>query len=170
MSNSRTPLIRAHLQESGLTLAELLGGLALLSVILLSSFPFRAILHQKNQLQIRLDEIKNIVRYSKLRAISEKKPLILAPLPGGKDWSRGIILFVDDGGHEYNAQVKVIHQWSFDAKKSSIRWHGFQSSEYLLFSNRLKQSAMNGCFLIEHQKKQARLILNRMGRIQEKWV
>ena len=152
--------------QSGLTLIEILIGLSLFSVIFLISISFYSSLHKKIELSIIVEEIKGAIQFAKLEAMIEGENLVLAPIFNSKDWSEGIILFVDNKEHKYLANSKIIHEWHWGKSKVHVSWKGFQSSNYLLFSNELSRMAVNGNFIIKNLiGGQVKLIVNRIGRV-----
>jgi Tfp pilus assembly protein FimT len=130
------------------------------------SIPFLSSLYQKNQLQVRQDEIKASIQFAKIQAQIRHKNLLLAPIGGKNDWSAGMRLFVDNAQHRYTPNAQVLHEWHWKASNISISWHGFQSDHYLLFAAENSKNAINGYFLIQiNSELVIKLIVNRLGRV-----
>ena len=151
--------------KAGFTLVELLLALAIISIVLFFCMPFTGSFYKKNQLQLLSDEIQNAILYAKTEVLLHGTPLVLAPLPGSADWSKGLVLFVDTKNHQYAEGVAIMHEWHWRDSDIKIEWHGFQSKHYLLFARDISHSAINGHFLIRDNSKQHKLIINRLGRV-----
>lgn len=136
-------------------------------MVLFFSMPFVSSLYQKNQLQVRQDDIKASIQFAKIQAQVRHQNLLLAPIAGNHDWSAGMRLFVDNAQHRYTAKEDVLQEWHW--KKASaifISWHGFQSDHYLLFNAENSKNVINGYFLIQiNSKLVIKLIVNRLGRV-----
>ena len=92
--------------------------------------------------------------------------MLLTPLPNSSDWSKGMVLFVDNEKHHYTSTTHVIYEWHWQFPLIQVSWKGFQSSQYLLFSIEASQNGVNGFFLIKDNLQQmAKLVVNRMGRL-----
>ncbi len=99
-------------------------------------------------------------------ALAENVPLILTPLPDNSDWSKGMILFVDNKNHKFGKKDQCIHQWLWSYQKVKINWQGFRSNHYLVFSSELRHAAANGRFeLIDQSGNSVTIRLNRFGRL-----
>ena len=145
----------------GFTLLELLLCLSLVSLIAFFSLLYTSSLYKKNQLQTVTAEIRNAIHAAKMQAFIIGKPLALTHLPHTKDWSEGMLLFVDNAKHQC---VQPLYKWHW---KSGIEvsWHGFQSKDYLLFATDLRSSMTNGYFVIRNAQQHVKLIVNRVGRV-----
>ncbi len=150
---------------AGLTLIELLLGLALMAIVLFFCNPFAESVFKKNQLELLVDEIKSAIHYAKTEVLLHGESLLLAPLAGSDDWSTGMMLFVDNKAHQYHEGSKLIHEWHWRPSDFIISWQGFQSNQYLLFATDISRSAVNGHFLIKNNSLQHQLIVNRLGRV-----
>ncbi|WED44644.1 GspH/FimT family protein [Legionella cardiaca] len=150
----------------GFTLIELLCCLLLLSLLFFISLPISLTMLHQNQLEIMEDEICTAIRYARKMALLYDVRLALTPLAEAGDWSRGMILFVDNKKHKYQPGSQVLHQWQWHQPGLQVSWNGFQSNSYLLFSNNLKHAATSGHFnLLTAESKHVKLIVNRFGRI-----
>lgn len=154
-------------KSAGITLLELLITLAILGVLVCFGVSF-APLHQ-HRLHRKADEIKSIVRYATHEAMQKGVDLALSPWPIPSDWSKGMVLFVDDNNnHQYNTKAQVIRKWRFQDDKITVLWQGFQSKQYLLFSPKLYERAINGKFVITNElQQQVILVVNRLGHVRD---
>lgn len=150
----------------GLSLIELLISLALIGFLSFLCVPSSVMLYQRNQLQVRENEIITALHYARNSALIQEITLALAPLPDSTDWSQGMILFIDNENHQFHAGSKLLQQWHWSQPSIRLSWHGFHSSNYLLFSSELKHMAASGHFLLENQQsKSIKLVVNRFGRV-----
>ena len=152
----------------GFTLIELLISLALVSLLLLMYLPVSLASYQKNQLQMMENELSTAVRYVRNKALMTNRRLILTPLPNSRDWSKGMILFVDNKQHLYTKSDKLLHRWQWKSQGMRINWRGFLSNHYLLFASDLKEAACSGHFdLVTQEGQHSILVVNRLGRIKQ---
>lgn len=151
----------------GLTLIELLLCLGLLTVLLVAGLGFGSQFLAKRQALILEKQLVSVVQYSRHWAQVFHQDVTLNPLAGQNDWSKGMVLFVDNSSHHYSSQVKLIHQWYFNQNRLlRLVWHGFQADDYLMFSKETHRSTVNGHFLIlSDGVVLKRLVVNRLGRI-----
>ncbi|WP_242601677.1 GspH/FimT family pseudopilin [Legionella lansingensis] len=155
----------------GLTFFELICCLIVLGLLFLISLPSGVFLLTRNQLETVENEITMAIHYARDMALLHGSRLALAPLSGTEDWSYGMILFVDNKNHKYQPGDQVIHQWQWHHPRLRVRWRGFQSNAYLLFSSDLKHAATTGHFaLLTAQSKQVKLVVNRFGRVSKQAV
>lgn len=153
---------------SGLTLIELLIVLTLMSVVTLMSAPMFLAIYQKNQLEITKNELGAVIRYARNKALEYHVSLILAPVPPLTDWSKGMILFIDNKNHKYSAGDQLLYQWGGAPDGIQVSWRGFFSNDYLRFSPELREAATSGHFdLINAHSSHCKLIVNRIGRVTE---
>jgi type IV fimbrial biogenesis protein FimT len=100
-----------------------------------------------------------------MQALAKGKTLTLTPLPNTNDWSKGMLLFVDNSKHQYTYNTEPLYEWHWKSADTDVSWHGFQSKDYLLFTTDLRSSINNGYFLIKNTQEQIKLIVNRVGRV-----
>jgi len=149
---------RGIVTQKGLTFIEVILCLAILGILVCFGTPFTSSLYKKNELQVVKDDIRGAIRLAKMTALVRGKPVRLTHRLGATDWSSGIVLSSLDGA--------VLYEWQWRNKGLSVIWHGFQSREYLLFSPNLNNSAVNGYFLMEDNKKQvSKITVNRLGQV-----
>ncbi|MDI9819889.1 MULTISPECIES: GspH/FimT family protein [unclassified Legionella] len=148
----------------GITLLELLIYLGLSGFILFMCLPSWSPFLHKNQLNLVVDELNSAIHYARNMALVSESALLLAPLPH-KDWSEGMILFVDNPKHQYESGDKLLYQWQWTHPGVQLSWKGFQSNDYLLFSNDLNHAALSGHFDIVSEFAHVKLVVNRFGRI-----
>ncbi|WP_058442577.1 hypothetical protein [Legionella brunensis] len=150
----------------GLTLLELICTLILLALLFLLSVPSGLSLFNKNQLQVAEDEISTAICYARKMALLLDARLALTPIDDSGDWSKGMLLFVDNKKHKYHQGDKLLHQWKWHFRGLQISWKGFQSNSYLLFANNLNHAATSGHFdLLTVESNHAKLVVNRFGRV-----
>lgn len=155
---------RASLAQ-GFTLLELLICLALTATLLMFSTSITSKLYQKNQIQVIQDNIQGAIRFAKTHALTTGKNMLLTPLMNSNDWSKGMLLFVDNDKHHYTPTTQIIHEWHWQYPAIQVSWTGFQSNQYLLFSADANQNAANGHFLIKNKThKMIKIVINRMAR------
>ena len=118
-------------------------------------------------MDVAVDDIKGAIRFAKREVWLSNAPLILRPSLDGKNWSKGIQLWEDDGTHANS--LTVTHHYEWHLKGVHITWHGFQANDYLLFTRELSQNTLNGYFVIENDTGKRVLVVNRLGRVREKF-
>lgn len=149
----------------GITLIELLISIAILGIIACYSSVFSPLLYKKNQMQAVKQEIKRAIQWARIQARMSGQTLILARRPGGDDWSLGMLLFVDNVKHQYTPESILIQEWDWPASELRLSWRGFQSQDYLRFTPTMNDSAINGSFRLSNGHQQAKLVVNRIGRV-----
>lgn len=150
----------------GLTFIELLISLILMGMIFLSGLFVWGKSSHKNHMKARAKEISMAIRFARNLALVKNLSLVLAPLPNEDNWSKGMILFVDNKTHRYTDKDKLIYQWQWSSASVQVIWHGFYSDHYLLFAAQLKHAATSGHFLIESPLNDPiKLVVNRIGRV-----
>ncbi|WP_058528577.1 pilus assembly FimT family protein [Legionella londiniensis] len=153
-------------KKSGFTLLELLVSTGILLMLFFFAPPFVQSILSRNHLQAAVSELKSIVIFSRNQALIYSRKVVLAPKSGMNQWKNGLVLFVDDGIRQTRLSPTMIHEWGQSAMKGcDIRWHGLQSNSFLLFSPGIKNSMINGHFLVSNKSGCYRLIINRLGRM-----
>lgn len=151
---------------SGFTFLELLCCLLLLSFLLVKGLASNFSLIHRNQLQMLKDEVGMAIRYARNKALLCEKNLVLTPLTQNQDWSKGMILFIDNPHHRYQEGDLIIYKWEWKQFGLFIQWHGFQSNHYIIFSRSLKHAGSNGRFVIMNKQGESKqLVINRIGRV-----
>jgi Tfp pilus assembly protein FimT len=107
----------------GFTLFESLVYLAVLTILLSFSIPLSHFFYQKNEVEVVAGDVINAILYARNIALKEGTPVTLNPFPISKDWSSGMVLFVDNSSHHYSENDKIIHQWQWRHK--GVRVTGF---------------------------------------------
>lgn len=152
-------------KSKGFTLLELLCCILLVSLLFLQSLPSINRTLNKNQLEMAEDEINHAIAYARKMALIVNVPLALTPLPDSTDWSKGMVLFIDNKLHRCQSGDKLLHQWQWNFSTVQIQWKGFESTQYILFANDLLHAATSGHFdLYSTYGESKRLVLNRLGR------
>ena len=146
------------IHSRGVSLFELLVCIAVLAIILCYGLSVSPLLYKKNQIdRVGLD-IKNAIHFAQTKARNSSGILILHALSKDQDWSKGIGLYMSDG--------QLIYEWPWAISDLHVTWQGFQSNHYLRFASDMRESALNGTFIIHNGSQQAlKLVLNRMGRV-----
>lgn len=139
--------------------------LFVIGVVLFFCLSYLPALYKKNRLDIVTDQVKSAIQIAKTQALITGDILVLSHLPGTKDWSDGMLLFVDNPQHKYTVNAKLLYEWHWQSTRVNVTWHGFQSDEFLLFASDIRRSTTNGYFVIKNATQQARLIINRLGRV-----
>lgn len=151
---------------SGFTLIELLIYSGVLCILLLMSVPLSVDLYQKKHADIIANDIKNAIRYARNVTFDNDVPMTLSPLPDTSDWSRGMILFIDNPHHQYTNKDKIVYQWQWSYPGVRVAWRGFRSDAYITFSPVLRQSTANGRFnIVTNRQYKKELIVNRLGHV-----
>lgn len=151
----------------GFTLIELLICLAIVSLVVLFSMPETFSHYHKNQLKTLKSELITAIAYARNEALLRGQRLALAPLDS-KNWSEGMMLFIDNKEHQYRKREELIHQWQWHSKIAHLSWKGFRSDNYLIFAPDIGEATCSGHFKITNaQGEEAILIINRIGRIRE---
>lgn len=157
------------LENPGFSLIELLTTLVIFGILCGYSLSFFPSLQKKNQLQVMTNEIKQAIHFAKMEALAHAHTVTLTPLSEQKDWSAGMLLFVDNLSHHHVEKSNLIREWHWQHPGLTVTWHGFESTDYLRFSPDLMTRNANGYFLVEDNAKQRiKLIINRLAKVREK--
>ncbi len=151
----------------GFSLLELMITLGLITIVLFIAIPFTHSFGNKHLLNTRVKMIEAVISYSQNQALTLGRAVALAPL-SGDNWSSGMRLYVDThANHRYQAGDRVLREWHFGGGKLSISWQGFLSDSYLVFSDRLAQSVLNGRFILTNHSGEVmkQLVINSLGRV-----
>ena len=153
--------------KKGFTLIELLIYLAIVSSLLIMSIVFGQVFFQRNQIDVVASEINNAIHYARNMAMIHGVPVALNPIDPLQDWTKGMVLFIDNKEHHYTEKDKLLYQWQWKNQGIRIAWDGFRSNEYLVLASNLNQAACSGSFhLMIGQKDVGQLIINRLGHVQ----
>lgn len=140
--------------------------ISLLSLLVTFAMPWAKSVYQKNRLQARVNALTTAILFARNTAFSKNVPMTLSPLPGTDDWSRGMILFVDNPEHRYSSKDHIIQAWQWQSSNVQVQWQGFQSKRYLTFSSHLQQSTANGHFLLSTDSGlQKKVYVTRLARV-----
>jgi len=164
--NFRQLLRHYYDRNDGFSLIELLTTLVIFAILCGYSLSFLSSLQKKDQLQVMANEIKQAIHFAKMEALAHAHTVTLTPLSGQKDWSAGMMLFVDKPRHRNVEKSSLIREWHWQHPGLIITWHGFESTDYIRFSPDLITRAANGYFLVEDKANQRiKLMLNRLARV-----
>lgn len=151
----------------GFNLLEAIVVMALLSFVLFIAIPFATNFGDKQLIEAKVKTIESAVSYSINQAISLGRPVTLAPIVDD-DWSQGARLYFDtQTNHRYQTGDKILREWHWGDKRFRLSWRGFLSDNYLVFSDRLMQSVLNGRFIVKNHKDKVmkELVINSLGRV-----
>lgn len=145
---------------NGLTLLELLFTFSLFCLLVLFTVSSWLPLQNNNDKDLIVEEIKNIIHYSKLRALNEGVPLLLSP-NHSKNWSTGFHLNSVLSG-------ELLYQWQWNHQSWMIEWYGVNGSESIVLPGTTRAMS-NGTFVLTNKinKTTIRLVLNKLGRVKE---
>ncbi|WP_133129661.1 GspH/FimT family pseudopilin [Legionella yabuuchiae] len=149
------------LKDYGYSLIELLVALGVVAAVLLAAIPSFQGVYKKNALQLRVMEVKQIIRYARFKALTEGKELRLIPL-NQNNWSQGIKLIETYSKDKNN--IISLHEWSWNSTSITLQWHGFQSEHFVSFSPSIDGHVANGYFELSDGIQTRRLTLNRIAR------
>mgnify|MGYP006075327753 CR=1 FL=1 len=149
----------------GVTLSELLITMALLSGLMFFLVPLGSKFIHRNELDERVNALRNGIKFSQNQALLKGKTLLLSPLSEKKGWSSGMQLLVKDTLS--TSSKDIIRQWQWhNGKGLELTWRGFNIKNALVFSSNLNASTLSGSFLISQNKQLKRkIIINRLGRM-----
>lgn len=148
----------------GFTLIELVFTMTMVIMLVLISSVGLSYLHQKNEQQTIVDELKAAVQYAKTQAIMLGHPVFLTSSDPSLNWSKGMTL---NHFNSHSNKTEMIYQWEWHHRHWRIQWAGINSAKSLVFSNNPISAISNGRFIITNLRNQDHLeiILNRLGRM-----
>lgn len=156
----------SYYDSGGWTLLELLCVLAIIGVSGLGFLFFSNDMFQNNRCAVIRQQIMSAVAYSRNTALVLGKAVALNPLDA--DWSRGMVLFVDNKTHVLRPTDTVLHVWQWKPAPFTVVWFGFRSRQYIVFAPEAAHAASNGHFSIRYKTmEKVQLVVNRLGRIHE---
>jgi Tfp pilus assembly protein FimT len=146
---------------NGLTLIELLFTLTLSSVIVLCSIASWSHFKQKNEKEILIAEIKNIIFYAKMRALNEGRAIVLSSKNEDKLWSKGFVLYS-------MPSRDTMYQWDMKYSNWTLEWLGVNGSQEIVFSGTTRAMS-NGAFTLtnKHTEEKVVLTLNKLARMKQ---
>ncbi len=123
----------------------------------------------KNELQAQLTvaqhRLSQAIQYARNQALVQHSALVLQPVQL-ENWARGMMLFKDNANHRLSHRDELVYAWHGFRSPLTITWVGFQSSDYLIFSQTPGHGAVNGHFSIAYQGVEiGRVVINRLGRL-----
>ncbi len=148
----------------GFTLIEFVIFLAVLAILALFSTGSSTQLLSNNEKQTLIDDIRTLVQYAKIQAVSQGKKVCLSPLDPNLNWSKGIIL------SQFNQtlnQEEVLHTRQWHYRYWDVSWSGVNSEHKIVFANNTNTAISNGTFILTNLQTndKIKLTLNRLGRI-----
>ena len=152
----------------GFSLIEVLTVLVIFGILCAYSMSHMTFLLNKNELTVIADEIKQALHFAKIEALTHAHTLTLAPLSDSSDWSRGMVLFVDNKTHQMTPETTPLREWRWRQSTLHVSWHGFESTHYLRFSPTLLERGANGYFILKDgERARVKLVVNRLARVRE---
>ena len=148
----------------GFTFIEIVIVLILITVLTLLSVGSSSQLISNNEKQALVDDIRSIMQYARVQAVSRGHTVYLAPLDAELNWSKGVVLT------QYNKKMnrdEVIHQWQWSYHHWTVNWSGVHASHNIAFAHDTVHAISNGtftlCNILTHEK--IEIIVNRLGRV-----
>ena len=136
-------------RTTGLTLLELLVGLAIMALAFCFSVPFLHTMQIQQEHKRCINALKSLLQYARMQAFLRGETLVLAPQNNDKNWSHGVYLFVQEGRTLPPKNKEELYVWHWQHSGIQVSWHGFQSNDYLIIDAQLSRLALNGYFLID---------------------
>ncbi|KTD34244.1 Tfp type 4 fimbrial pilin related signal peptide protein domain protein [Legionella moravica] len=152
------------MKTKGFTSIELVFVLILITGFALISISSSSQLRDNNEKQALIDNIRSIVQYARLQAVSRGHIVYLAPLDPDFNWSKGVVLT------RFNKKVaedEVLHQWQWNYRHWTIKWAGVRSTHKIAFSPDTAHGISNGTFTLTNTRtlEKIKIIVNRLGRV-----
>ena len=158
----------------GFTLIDLLVTLSITAIILAVGVPSFFDFIEKNRTTLAVNKMVGAINFARVEAISYGQTVTLCPqleeLHCGKDWSTGVIVFID---REANGKIdeadQVIRVFESFTKGSAAKWSSFGSNNYLRFRADGSTINQNGSFTYcpsnGNEKFAHQIVVNRTGRV-----
>ena len=153
------------LKQQGYSFIELIVTTVIISILCGLGTTTAITLYRKHQGEMIVSQLETAIYHSKVQATSLSTNLILTPLQ--KNWTLGMQLCMDNRQHHCDPKVRgYIRQWSWNYPQITVKWRGFFSNDYLLFSSIPLAEAINGVFQIDILNQgTTKLVVNRLGRV-----
>jgi Tfp pilus assembly protein FimT len=133
----------------GFSLLECLVGLFVLQILMFSMAPsFKRFIIDKQEMVV-LQDLKNIIEWTRWQALHRHEILYLEPKHS--DWKNTWVVY------SKNKRLREVSHYVWN--DISIQWHGFITSQRLIFYPKMEQNHCNGLFRIGKYQ----LWLNRLG-------
>jgi type IV fimbrial biogenesis protein FimT len=159
--------------KNGFSLIELVVVLAIISIVATSAIPSLFSMVEKNQSANAINKIRSAISLTRINAIKSASIATLCPTDNniscGKDWSKGMMIFVDYNGDKLiNNNDKLVRVFDKFSHTSAITWKAFQNKPYLQYVATGFSNNQNGTFTYCSKTKNLEfaemLIINRAGR------
>ncbi|KTD50782.1 GspH/FimT family pseudopilin [Legionella quateirensis] len=151
----------------GFTLIELVIVLVLITGLTILGVSSSTQLISKNEKQALIDDIRTIVQYARIQAVSLGHTVYLAPLDPAFNWSKGVAL---TRFNKKLSQDEVLHQWQWSYHHWTVNWSGVNAAHNIAFAHDTVHGISNGTFTLSnirtHEK--IKIIVNRLGRVRMK--
>jgi len=153
--------------NKGFTIIEVLTTVVIISGLFFILMPLGQSFFSKNLLEKRVNSISKAIKFARNKAVLDGKNIVLSGINDKDGWLSGMQMFIDNtGNYHFEPGDEMIRKWQWEQRIIKVSWHGFSSDNYLLFSNKLKKSVLNGYFsLSQNNKVKSKIILNRLGRL-----
>jgi Tfp pilus assembly protein FimT len=153
----------------GFSLLEITVVLAIIIGLLVTIVPLARDFWSKNKIDVRVSTILNALKFAQNQALLKHKNVVLSEISDDTGWSSGMRLFVDeDENHRFDDNDILIREWHWRKSLPLVKWHGFNSDHYLVFTPDLSRGTLSGRFVIsiyeQHIEKGKKIIVNRLGR------
>lgn len=148
----------------GFTLIEFMIVLVVLALLSVLSTGSSTQLISNNEKQALIDDIRTLVQYARIQAVSSGHKVYLSPLDPDLNWSKGIIL--SRINRNLN-QEEVFHTRQWHYRYWQVNWSGVHSKHKIVFANNTSNSISNGTFILTNLRTQDKttITLNRLGRV-----
>lgn len=151
----------------GYTYFEFLISISLVVLAFSYAIPSYLSLRHQNMEKLLIEDIKSAVYLARNTAIIKQTNVILSPLVGN-NWSSGLKLMLETNKNKINPDENFIMQWAWDFPNLNVRWKGFRSERFIIFSRSLKNAATSGHFeILDKNGSIIWIIINRYGRLHE---
>lgn len=161
-------------KQHGLTLMELIIGMAIVAILATGAIPSFYSFFQKFRLDSEVEKWLLGFNLARQSAITSENIVTLCPSSDGKNcskvWQDGGIVFVDSNfDHQKDADELLLHQIESGKPNFLISWKAFQNRKYIQFQPNGFTWDQNGtlrvCSTDKSLKYNRALIVSRSGRI-----
>jgi prepilin-type N-terminal cleavage/methylation domain-containing protein len=153
-------VFRSVQQRSGYTLVELLLGMSLVALLIALASVALSDLYYKSKIRSFQNRLSSAIQRARIVAMLQQQNIVLSPI--SNDWNKGFQIC--KSGHKLDVceggESLYIQQSSL---RASVKWRGFQNSNYLLFHRSPAHMAVNGVFYISKGRYSARIRVNKLG-------
>jgi type IV fimbrial biogenesis protein FimT len=162
------------MKASGVTLIELLSGLAIILIMFSIAIPSFTRIHSRSVATASINWIVGAVTFTRHAAITHRIITTICPSPLDKTdcqgkWHDGVIVFADHNADAIlNGKDFLIKRIHADTVSGSIKWRAFRNRQYLQMTQQGHTNYQNGNFVycpIDRDLHFARqIVINMQGR------